>query len=156
MLKRFCLVLLLIGLGIEIAYGGSNNNYYSKLIGKANPTTGAGTVYINNTMGENGQNSSSGEAPTHIYTVRAEVTNEEYDFVNWTIENGDLTISDNSERETNVSFTANSTNRDNPTSGTIKANFGRKRYARVNTIVKPSDDAGTVSGGETKYNVSMG
>lgn len=153
LMKRTYLIFLFAILGVCQVHGlPGPTTYYSKLQGSAEPT-GVGIVYINED--NSGSSSLSNENDTHTYTVRAEVTNEEYDFVNWTTENDFLNILDKSNKKTNVSFTA-STDQNNPTSGTIKANFGRKRYARINTIVKPSDDAGTASGGDTKYNVSMG
>ena len=117
------LVLLMLGIG-NVWAGGSSTTYYSKVSVSANPTTGAGTVYVK------AGNSFSGTATSdtqdveddqnHTYSIKATPA-PGYAFKSWS--KSSVTISEALNASTTCTIKASSTDKNNRTSGSATATF---------------------------------
>lgn len=145
LIKRYCLIALFAIFAVGKTYGGRTG--YSQLQGKLDPT-GAGIVYVDDEKFESGKETpvkkQSSSSNTHSYTLRAEAY-DDYFFDRWSAENAQIT--DVNSAETNAEIDVESTDENNPTSGTVTAHFvpATTFYARVNTLISPLG-AGSVSG----------
>ncbi len=146
LIKRYCLIALFAIFAVGKTYGGGRTGY-SQLQGKLDPT-GAGIVYVDDEKFENGEETpvkkQSSSSSTHSYTLRAEAY-DDYFFDYWSAKNAQIT--DLNSAETNASINVESTDANNPTSGTVTAHFvlGKRYYAKINTTVSPSE-GGSITG----------
>ena len=144
--------LLLLLLGSTSLFGSSSSTtYYSKVtVAK----TGSGTVYVkagsdfDGTNTSDTQKSDAKSAPTHTYSIKATADNG-YGFAGWS---GDgVTIANASDAQTTCTITANSTDKNNPTSGTATATFAAVTVGSVNSNTTSSSKPLKVVSPSTYY-----
>ena len=138
-IKRFYLLTLLVVIAAGQTFAGSNN-YYSKIEGGVAPT-GVGKVYID---GNENINVKEDDSQNHSYSISAAASNDDYVFDSWTAGSG-VTITNKNSASTNANITASSQDENNPTSGTVTANFKRQYsyYSQLSGTSNPSG-SGTI------------
>ena len=116
----FILLLLFAGIGNAWAGGGGGSTtYYSKVSVSANPTTGAGTVYVKagSTFSGNATSDTQDVADNknHTYSIKA-TPNSGYAFKSWS--GSSVTINETTSASTTCTISASSTDKNSRTSGT--------------------------------------